>query len=237
MLMPAKQKTIRFFQVFFSSFLFLFVFSSSVQAAALQVDPAGGSYSLGDSFDVAVKLTLTSGESVDGVDALLTFDPSMMEIKSIAQGSLFPTFASKSYDNSGGSITLGALAQTDSPVTTSGTVAIVSFTTKKAGTSSLSFNFTSGSGVDSNVAEHTTGSDILESVVNGSYTIDSDGSTGSTTTTTSNSDSSSNSGVGGTTTQAPPSLPVAGNEGVTLLLTFLGLTFAVGGLAFRRYFN
>ena len=217
-------------------FLAFFVFANQAEAAALQVNPPGGSFDVGDTFEVVIDLSL-SDESVDGVDALLFFDADLLQVEEIAAGDLFSSYPTNTYDNTQGTITISGVTQgSGSAVTSGGTMATITFLANAAGTSSLTFDFTSGSGTDSNVAESETGNDILESIVNGSYTISGSDSDSSST------DDDSDSGVGGsgtttttTTLDESTGLPVtAGSPYAVISLMVIGLTFLILGWQLHR---
>ncbi len=197
-----------------------------VYAASLQLIPPGGTHAVNDTFDVKINLSL-SGEKTDGADAKLNFDKDILEVASITPSSLFATYPTKSYDNNNGIIKVSGIAQINSPVTASGVMATVTFKAKNSGSTSVTFDFTSGKTTDSNVAENGTGTDILQSVINGSYTI------------SGSSSSDSSSGVGGdsgtTTTDTSTGLPVTGNQSQTITLFFGALAILGLGIGWRFF--
>lgn len=206
--------------IFLSAVLLaFFVLAGQVEAAALQLSPPGGTYTVNQAFNVNINLSLSS-ETIDGVDAILNFNRSILEVTGITTGSLFVDYPTSTYDNDTGKITVAGLASSTNPLTSGGTVATITFKAKAAGTGTVTFDFTSGSGTDSNVAEHTTGNDILESVVNGSYTVNANG-----TTTT---------GTGGTT-DTTTGLPTTGNQPLTTLLFLTGVGLLGLGWTFRFF--
>jgi len=181
------------------------LFPQGVQAAALQLSPPGGTLDVDETMDVKINLSLSSGESVSGVDAELTFDNDKLQVTTIEESSLFNTYPISTYSNDNGTIQVSGITETGSSLSDGGTLATVTFKGKSAGTAAVTFDFTSGSTTDSNVAEADTDTDLLESVVNGSYTVSGDG------------------GVGGgtTSTDEETGLPTTGNQETTLAL-FLG---------------
>jgi len=196
--------------------LFLLV-PQSVQAAALQLSPPGGTLEVGETLAVKINLSLASGESVSGVDAELTFDNDKLEVTGIEEGSLFSTYPVTTYSNGEGTIAVSGIAQTGSPISDSGTLATITLKGKAGGTATVTFDFTSGSTTDSNVAESGTDTDLLESVVNGSYTVSGD----------------SGVGGGGTSTDEETGLPTTGNQETTLVLFLGGLLILGLGSAWR----
>jgi len=214
--MTAQNTLIKTFAFSLVSLLVLFVLTGEAKAAALQLNSPGGSYSVGNTFDVKIDLSLSS-ESVDGVDAILNYNTSVLSVDKITNGSLFVDYPTATYDSSQGTISVSGLASSTSPVTAGGTVATITFKGESEGTGTVTFNFTSGSGTDSNVAENTTGNDILESVVNGSYTIGSGGI------------------GGGTDTDEGTGLPTTGNQPITAVLFLVGIVLLTVGWSFRFF--
>ncbi|EKD62711.1 MAG: hypothetical protein ACD_52C00085G0001 [uncultured bacterium] len=197
---------------------------SAALAAALQLSPPGGTLDVNETMVVKINLSLASGESVSGVDAELTFDKNKLQVTTIEEGTLFPTYPVSIYSNTEGTIAVSGIAQTGSFVDAGGTLATVTFTGKAGGTATVVFDFSSGSTTDSNVAQSGTDSDLLESVINGSYTV-----TGSS----SGSDSGSGGVGGGSDTDAGTGLPTTGNQETTLVLFLGGLLILGVGSVWR----
>jgi hypothetical protein len=194
----------------------LFIYTGTVQAAVLKLNPSSQSYVKGDSFNVTIDLELSTGEKVDAVDARLEFNNNKLEVTAINDG-YFNDYVTKDFDNNNGNITITALSKTNQAVEINGTVATITFRAKDTGTASVNFDFVKeGSKVDSNVAETQTGNDILTNVRDGSYTITSAGVGGTTTTTTS-----------------APSLPTAGRYDLTIMTLLVGFGLLGLGLKLR----
>lgn len=208
--------------------LFIAIFlvtPSQALAATMELNPAQDTVAVGESFDVTVDLSL-DGESITGVDALLNFDKNVLQVTSVTKGTVFADVI-KSYDNSGGTISISGFNSTDA-VTVDGTIATVTFKANAAGSGSVTFDYTAGSKVDSNVAEFQTGNDILEDVTNGTYTVTA--ATTGTTTTSEDEDlyATTDTGVGGlgdTEESGSPQLPKAGNGTMLMILLAVGLGF------------
>lgn len=210
----------KFLSFCFSSLLgggLFLVLPQAAYAAALQLTPPGGTVDVNETLEVKINLSLASGESVSGVDAELTFDKNKLQVTSIEEGTLFPTYPISTYSNTEGTIAVSGIAQTGSSVTASGTLATVTLKGKAGGTAAVTFDFTSGSTTDSNVAEKDTDTDLLESVVNGSYTVSGAGGVGG----------------GGTGTDEGTGLPTTGNQETTLVLFLGGLVVLGVGSAWR----
>jgi len=156
------------------SMLFL---AKTATAATLSLLPSSGSYSVGQIFTVNILLN-TQNQAVDGIDIIyLNYNPSQLEVQDddgsltgvqITPGSLLLNTVVN--DATGGRISFIQAAAGGSSFTnnTNQTLASVRFKTLTNFTgSSVSFSFTPGSTIDTNV--NSAGSDILTSVTNGSY--------------------------------------------------------------------
>jgi fibronectin type 3 domain-containing protein len=145
--------------------------------ATMSVSPLSASHSVNDTFQVSVSIN-TSGQSAYGVDInKLRFNPSVLQVVDsdantsgvqISAGSLMPLTILNSVDNTAGTVQFSQLASPGSTYSGTGTLATITFRVVSAGSSSLNFDFTLGSGSDTNIAG--LGGDLLLSVSNGSYT-------------------------------------------------------------------
>lgn len=145
----------------------------AVSSATLAVSPASGSFIAGTPFDVGVYLN-TNGASVDGVDIKLNYEPAKLEAQTITpETSIFPDFPTKTINATTGKVTVSATAAVGSPYsnTTATKMVTVRFKPLVAGSTTLTFDFTSGATTDSNVVENQTNLDILTAVTNGTYTL------------------------------------------------------------------
>lgn len=190
--------------LFFS--LVLWVSSAkAVQAAYFTLNPATGSYSTGQEFDVLVGIQ-SGTDKVYAADIWATFDASKLEVVSIAKGFdsnnlpagsplEFISIASKNFDNNAGTITASIQnSQTSSyqtAVMDDQPILKVTFKAKATGVASFNFTCSAGSVNDSNVLSAESYDDVIvcSSNQSGSYTIESGSSvevtsTPTTTTTT-----------------------------------------------------
>lgn len=198
-------------------------FASPAFAASLDLSPATHTAAVNETFDVDINLAL-DGESVKGVDALLTFNSANLQVVSISNGSVFAEIV-KNFNNTDGSLSVSATSLT--PVTADGALATVTLKAKAAGSSPLSFDYTSGSKIDSNVLENGTNADLLSSVTNGTYTI-----TDATATTSASPSPTPSLGIGGggEATPAPtPQLPQAGHAETSVAILTLGFGLIAAG--------
>lgn len=154
------------------------IFPSAVfaQAATLSLDPSSGTFNKGCSFSVNVVLD-SGGAQTDGTDAILLYDSSRFTATSITQGTIYPDFPGNNIDTSSGKITISGLASVSTPFSGKGTMATVNFTVPESvtsGATQMTFDFdpnNKAKTTDSNVVQRGTVIDVLNSVVNGNYTI------------------------------------------------------------------
>ncbi|TSC95867.1 MAG: FG-GAP repeat-containing protein [Parcubacteria group bacterium Athens1014_10] len=173
-------KKIFFFITPFFLFLILFPINihAQLQTAALSLEPASGSYSLGSNFTLNIRLN-TNGNNTDGTDIkYLNYNPALLEVQDsnltspgaqIQPGSLYTNTNLNSVDVSNGRINFSQTSSGGVVYNGSGILASITFKPLTTGAANLTFNFTLGSTIDTNVA--CLGQDVLNSVVNGSYTL------------------------------------------------------------------
>ena len=152
------------------------------KSATLALSSSATSFVVGDIFSVTITLD-TKGSAVDGIDIIyLNYSPSLLEVQDddsavagtqIGKGSLMSNTLLNSVDASG-KISFSQVADASSSYVGVGTLATVRFKALAAGTASVTFDFTSGSTADTNVASD--GVDILTAVTDGSYAITSSSS-------------------------------------------------------------
>ena len=110
--------------------------------ATLSLSPTNTSVETGDSFSLSV-LVDANDESLDTVRVDLSFDPDLVEITSFDLGSLFPNLSpSNDTDNDAGTLSYGAY-KFGTPVTSSGTLATVTFHALSEGTATIEVESTS----------------------------------------------------------------------------------------------
>lgn len=139
-------------------------------SASLYLSPPQKTLALGEIFEVAVLLA-TEDAKVDGVDAVLNYNPKMLKVLKVEKGRLFEEYIPEKVDEEKGRILISGL--TFYPQEKTGTLGRVTFETLKAGTTTIFFEFTPGSTKDSNVAlTESNGSDILKKVGDAKYVIE-----------------------------------------------------------------
>lgn len=106
-------------------------------AATLSLSPTNTSVKTGDDFSLSVSVT-PNGEKLDTVRVNLSWDASKLEALAFDLGSLFPNLSpSNSISNSVGTLSYGAF-KFGTPVSSSGTVATVTFRALKSGSAIIS---------------------------------------------------------------------------------------------------
>jgi len=157
--------------IFFLIFLFLFSFlnlAKPVKAAgaSLYFAPGSGTYVIGGTFSVSVKLN-TGGVSANAAEGVISFDNKKLTVTGISKGgSVFTLWTTEpSFNNSAGTISFGGGIPRVGYTGNAGQVFRVSFKSKMAGTASL--RFTSGAVL----ANDGKGTNILSSMGSGAYTI------------------------------------------------------------------
>ena len=153
----------------------------SAYAATFILSPASKPVNLGDTFSVNILMD-TEGQAIDGVDVnALHYDPSLLSVSDmdsattgvqIAAGALMPGTTYNSVNTSVGTIQFSQVSSTTGTNFGGvGVLASITFTALKAGAANVTFDFTPGSTIDTNVAALY--SDALTAVTNGSYTLNS----------------------------------------------------------------
>ncbi|MBI4035999.1 hypothetical protein HY383_03540 [Candidatus Daviesbacteria bacterium] len=219
------------------------------QTATLSLNPASGTFNQSCSFSLNIDLD-SGGTETDGADAILLYDTSRFTATSITKGTIYPDYPGNNIDASSGKITVSGLASVSTPFSGKGTLITVQFTvvpTAPAGVTQIKFDFDpndKAKTTDSNVVQRGTVVDVLNSVVDGSYTIGS-GSCAQVSPAPGGSTNPLPAGRGsvGTDSAQPKSivrptetkqpvatLPPAGLEGLTFNLAIVGGVLTVLGI-------
>lgn len=141
---------------------FTFVASQKVDAAVLSVIPEIISTDAGEEFTVEVNLN-TEGKKTDGTDVILRYDPEKIEVIGIIPGITYPDYPIQKIEEGKISIT-GVAASTGPFFDGNDLFASVKFKALFGGEEVVSIDFTEESTVESNVALHGRGTDILTGV-------------------------------------------------------------------------
>lgn len=239
----------RILPLFFAFLLFTFpveVFAQATQVATLSLDPATGTFNQGCTFSVNVKLD-TGGVDTDGTDAIVLYDASRMTATSVNSGTIYPDYPGNNIDAQGGKITISGLASVSTPFNGSGVLATINFTipsTAATGATQVKFDFdpnNKAKTTDSNVVQRGTVVDVLNTVVNGNYTIGT-GACGTQAVSTA-APATIAPGAGAIFVSTPsaqqksiplptkaPILPPAGSEQTTFMIAIIGGVLTVLGI-------
>lgn len=208
------------------------------QTATLSLSPSSGTFNKGCPLTLQINLA-TGGIQTDGTDAILAYDSTRFSATSISSGSIYPDFPGNNIDDANGKITVSGLASVTSPFSGQGTLATVNFKvvdTAPAGATQIKFDFDpqdKSKTTDSNVVERGTVSDVLNSVVNGNYTI------GTGSCVAAGAPSPGPAGAPATpsgavtppaTPYVGPALPPAGTEQLTFALAIVGSALVILGI-------
>jgi len=147
--------------------LAFFIFLStahSAYAADVLLSPASGSYSAGETFVVSVTAD-PKGDSINAVEADLTFDKNVLSVVSVAKtGSAFSLWTTEpKFSNSAGTIEFGGGSPT--PFSSRSTLMTITFRTLAEGSGTVSFGGASALAADGR------GTDVLGASTGGTYTV------------------------------------------------------------------
>lgn len=145
----------------------------TTREVSLSLSPDSQEVKLGESFTATIVLD-TAGREVNAVDVVLDFDQDMFEVVEgkAAAGKAFDRYFRNAAANDKGLFTLSAAMDPGKSFKGKATLATLTLTGKKSGSSIVSIRFKEGSTVDSNVSfgdEATP--DLLEKVVNAEVTL------------------------------------------------------------------
>lgn len=170
MLLP---KIIASITIFLSVFLLT---PTATYAAALSLSPSSGTFNQSCQFTLDINLN-TEGAQTDGTDAIIFYDTSRLSATQIISGQIYSDYPGNNIDDQAGRITVSGLSSISSAFSGTGTLAKVNFTVKEnatVGATQIKFDFdpnNKSKTIDSNVVERGTVADVLNSVVNGNYTV------------------------------------------------------------------
>ena len=119
-------------------FLGLTPFVFSVEAGSLTFDKSTATATNGGTFQVGVVMNPGS-DSIYSTDIYVIYDGTLLKATGVTAGTLFPT-VTNDIATSGRVYIAGLVNDSGSPVTTSGTVATITFQGLKDGTGTLSFD-------------------------------------------------------------------------------------------------
>jgi len=161
-----KLKILKFALLFCILIFAVFILTSRASAATLFLAPSMGSYSVGDTFSVSVKVN-TEGKAINTAEVTLTFDPSVLEVKSISKtGSIFSLWVSEpTFSNTDGTISFAGGKPSPGYAGSSGNLVIITFKGLTSGGTNVNFSSASV------LADDGMGTNILSSLISGAYAI------------------------------------------------------------------
>ena len=125
-------------------------------------------YNVGDEIPLIIHLN-TGGADVDAVDAVLNYDPGVLEVLEVESIHHFPTLLQK---RSPGVIELAGTRDRDDPFNGTGQFALVRFrATAAVDSTTVAVSYTPGSTTDSNLAQHGTATEALGYVRGATFAI------------------------------------------------------------------
>jgi hypothetical protein len=201
-------------------FLFLFLGPSLAWAQTsnphLSLSPTVKEVAPQVSFNTTVSID-TGGELTSGVDAIIEYNSSILEVVSVSEGTFYPTITT--LNNTVGKVEIYGIADSASPKSGTGTLATITFRGKATGTATVNFLCQTGGTSDSNI-NSTDNEDIIVCAdnINASYIIESSQEEATTTATPT-----------ATTSQE---LPQTGFLEPTALIIGGGIILIILGLAF-----
>jgi len=188
-------------KILLTIFVLLFFFwlypqvNAQAEAASLKFDKTTATVDVNSTLTISVMVDPGS-ESINGLDAYITYDATVLEAQSVANGTYFPYVSNNI--TSGKVYIAGMVDDTASSKTGTGTIATITFKGLKAGTAALAYDCTNSKIVKNDI----NATNILTCSENGTVTV----TVGSGTNS---SDSSSSSGSS-STTPTPSALPQTG---------------------------
>lgn len=164
-----NRKFISKFLIVFLIFNFLFLILASevsAQKASLYLSPSTGTYTVGNTFLVQLKVN-SGGVAINAADSALVFDPNDLEVRSLSkEGSIFTLWVQEPiFSNSLGTINFAGGKPSPGFTGAAGIIINITFKAKTAGTTNVTF--ASGSVL----ADDGKGTNILANMGSGSYRL------------------------------------------------------------------
>ena len=161
-----RKLKIFYFLVVVFSFSFLVFSFCWAQNASLYLSPSAGSYTVGNTFLVQLKVN-SGGVAINAADGTLIFDPDKLEVKSISKtDSIFTLWVQEPiFSNSVGTINFAGGKPSPGFTGAAGTIINITFKAKTAGTTNLTF------AAGSVLADDGKGTNILANMGSGTYRL------------------------------------------------------------------
>jgi hypothetical protein len=120
---------------------------------------------------INIDLTLSSGEPASGVDAVITYDPALLEYEGFSDAALLNGSTQLLHNLDSATILISQVEDPGESFSGVGVMGTLNFRTIAAGNALVGFDFTPGSTNDSNVIALSTGTDILSEVSTSAFDI------------------------------------------------------------------
>ncbi|MBP7774476.1 hypothetical protein KA078_01660 [Candidatus Woesebacteria bacterium] len=138
-----------------------YVVQAPLSDSILTLSSAYSNWSLGDTQVVGVAVN-TQGNAIAGVDLVLTFDPSVLQIANTEWTGLLSNQQGLTYDNTAGTLRVSGVVNQGSPYNGQGVFLNIRFRAAGLGSSAIDFNWTNGITTDTNIVSYTqTNTDLL----------------------------------------------------------------------------
>lgn len=142
-----------------------------IPLSLLKLSPLKRGAKVGQEFKVDI--ILKTNQEINGADAILSFDPNLLEVSNIVEGQIFPLYPRKNVNLEKGRVEITAVKmKKDGQVFTQPMVfATIIFKGKKSGTAKVDFSFSKGKTTRSTIIKAQGSENILEKVYDGEYEI------------------------------------------------------------------
>ncbi len=138
-----------------------YVINTPLKDSSLSLSSAYSNWSLGDTQVVRVAVD-TQGNDIAGVDLVLTFDPSVLQITSTEWSGLLANQQGLTYDNTTGTLRVSGVVNQGSPYNGKGVFLNITFRAAGLGSSAIDFNWANGITTDTNIVSYNqTNTDLL----------------------------------------------------------------------------
>lgn len=135
------------------------------QTASLALTASKSQLKVGE--EVVVTINLVSEKYTDGADVIILYDPKILSpAKSVILGTVYSEYPLNKVDTQLGRIAVSGISSNPKGVLAKGVLGTITFTAKAAGNTEITFDYTPGSTIDSNVIENKTAKDLLDQVSN-----------------------------------------------------------------------
>lgn len=140
----------------------LFSFLVLATSASLSFNPIYKPLPVGDEFGLTINVSTASRETI-GTDAVILYDPKMLEATKILPAKAYPNYPPNlvDIDNVHGKVQFSGTVGFGQPKTAEGVLGKVFFRPKKVGTTSVNFAWEKGGTADSNIVPNFGGLDLL----------------------------------------------------------------------------